>query len=81
MPTLQPRNEAETVRIVRDMNDHGAMTVEVHDSHATRHVVEYASDELRATLRQLPRGSSVPLQLESVGSRANAWRVVEICHR
>jgi hypothetical protein len=81
MPALQSRTQAETVRIVRDMNDHGAMTVEVHDSHATRHVVEYASDELQTTLRQLPSGSSIPLRLEPVGSRANAWRAVDICRR
>ncbi|EJN58960.1 hypothetical protein [Halogranum rubrum] len=79
MPTLQTRGDAATVRITRTMNDHGAMTVEVHDTYATRHVVEYASAELHATLQQLPIGSSIPLELESVGSRANAWRAVRIC--
>lgn len=64
-----------TVAVVRPMNDYGAMTVEVIASNDTRHVVEYASDDLRATLAQLPAGATVPVELERVGGRGNCWRV------
>lgn len=78
MSTLQTRDTTTLVRIVRTMNSHGAMTVETHDTNATRHVVDYASTDLQSTLRQLPEGSSIPLELESAGSRANVWKAVGI---
>jgi hypothetical protein len=68
--------EPTTVAVVRSMNDHGAMTVEATASNDTRHVVEYESDEIRATLAQLPAGATVPLELERVGGRGNCWRAV-----
>ncbi|MFC6726495.1 hypothetical protein ACFQE1_19435, partial [Halobium palmae] len=46
--------EPTTVAVVRPMNDHGAMTVEATASNDTRHVVEYAGDDVRTTLAQLP---------------------------
>ncbi|SDM39265.1 hypothetical protein SAMN04487949_1508 [Halogranum gelatinilyticum] len=78
MGTLQTRDTATLVRITRTMNSHGAMTVETHDTNATRYVVDYADEDLRATLRQLPEGSSIPLTLESAGSRANVWKAIDI---
>ncbi|WP_101298147.1 hypothetical protein [Halegenticoccus soli] len=78
MAAVRQNAEGETVRVVRPMNDHGAMTVEVEERNATRHVVEYATPELESTLRALPAGTSIPLVLEPLGVRANAWRAVEI---
>jgi hypothetical protein len=69
--------DASTVRIVRAMNDHDAMCVEVEETNATRHVVDYENDDLRRTLGALPEGSSLPLRLEPLGDRANVWRAVE----
>lgn len=60
------------------MNEYGAMVVEVDSTHATRHIVEYSSSDLKSTLRQLPSGSSLPLKLEPVGTRANVWRAIDI---
>lgn len=68
----------QSVRVIRQMNDHGAMTVEVVGTNATRHIVEYASPSLRQTLSALPVGATVPLLLEPLGTRANVWRAVRL---
>jgi hypothetical protein len=57
------------------MNDHGTTTVEVTETNETRHLVDYASDSLRATLRSLPEGTTIPVEMTRVGSRSNVWRV------
>lgn len=81
MPELRTRPASTTVEVVRPMNDHGAMTVELVDRNETRHVVECASQSVREALRRLPVGSSIPLELERLGPRANAWRAVDIHRR
>jgi len=60
------------------MNDHDAMCVEVEADNATRHLVDYASDELRRTLEALPEGASLPLRMEPLEDRANVWRAIEL---
>lgn len=65
--------ETVTVEIRRAMNDHGTLTVEVVDTHETRHVVEFA-DDLEETLSKLPRGSTIPLRMVPCGNRSNVWR-------
>ncbi|SEO66210.1 hypothetical protein SAMN04487948_10443 [Halogranum amylolyticum] len=72
------RQHAQTVTIEREMNQYGALTVYVDEENATRHVVEYASEELESTLRELPSGSSVPLVTEPIGTRGNAWRATSL---
>ncbi|SFK80872.1 hypothetical protein SAMN04487950_1198 [Halogranum rubrum] len=76
-PTSQSQN-VQTVTIEREMNEYGALTVHVDGQNATRHIVEYASDELKTILRQLPSGSSVPLTIEPIGTRGNAWRATSL---
>lgn len=70
--------DVRAVRIVWPMNDHGAMTVRVESDKEVRQVVECKSDELRKTLERLPAGTTLPLEMESVGGRGNAWRVVDL---
>ena len=72
-------DDGELVAIRRRMNDHGTMTVEVVASNETRHLVRYGTAQLRETLAALPSGSSVPLRMEKVGTRANVWRASELC--
>ncbi|ELZ34435.1 hypothetical protein C474_01976 [Halogeometricum pallidum JCM 14848] len=60
------------------MNDHGAMTVRVEASNEVRQIVECESDAVKHTLARLPTGATVPLKMESLGSRGNAWRVTEL---
>ncbi len=71
-------NRAVTVTVRRRMNDHGTMTVEVNETNATRHLVEYATPDLRRALAALPVGASVPLMMESAGSRGNVWRATSM---
>jgi hypothetical protein len=59
------------------MNNHGTMTVEVEDNNETRHVSEYAHDELKETLAALPPGTTVPIKMRPVGVRGNVWKAVE----
>jgi hypothetical protein len=70
--------QAQIVTIHREMNEYGALTVHLEGQNATRHIVEYASDELKSTLRELPSGSSVPLVTEPIGTRGNAWRATSL---
>lgn len=77
-PTNPSGAETTTARIEWPMNDHGAMTVRVEASSEVRQVVEYGSDAVKRTLARLPTGATVPLKMESLGSRGNAWRVTEL---
>ncbi|MFC6825329.1 hypothetical protein [Halopelagius fulvigenes] len=70
--------DVRAVRIVWPMNDHGAMTVRVESENEVRQVVECESAEVRKTLERLPAGTTLPLKMESVGMRGNAWRAVEL---
>ncbi|MFC4359529.1 hypothetical protein ACFO0N_16425 [Halobium salinum] len=77
MPLHESRADAEAteVTVVRPMNAHGGMTLE-DASGAQYHVVEYRTTGLRKTLRSLPVGATLPVDLVAVGSRGNAWRAV-----
>lgn len=66
------------VEITRAMNDHGAMTVEVEQTSETRHLVDYASDRVRAVLADLPVGATIPVRMSRVGARSNVWRANEL---
>ncbi|WP_245758409.1 hypothetical protein [Halogeometricum limi] len=57
------------------MNDHETMTVEVETTNETRHLVEYATPDLRRTLEALPSGTTIPVTLSRAGARSNVWRV------
>ena len=76
--TTDPSGAEITARIEWPMNDHGAMTVRVEASNEVRQVVECASGAVEHTLARLPTGATVPLKMESLGSRGNAWRVTEL---
>ncbi|KAB1188260.1 MULTISPECIES: hypothetical protein [Haloferax] len=66
------------VNVRAEMNDHGTMTVEVHETNETRHLVEYESERIRDTLASLPEGTRVPIEMVRVGSRSNVWKVVAL---
>ena len=77
-PTNPSGAETTTARIEWPMNDHGAMTVRVEASNEVRQLVEYESEAIQRTLSRLPADATVPLKMESLGSRGNAWRVTEL---
>ncbi|SDM48519.1 hypothetical protein SAMN04487949_1820 [Halogranum gelatinilyticum] len=76
MTTVAPNPAPRTVTIDRKMNRYGTLTVHVAEENETRHIVEYTSDDLEETLRELPKGASVPLVTEPIGTRGNAWRAL-----
>ncbi|MFC4359396.1 hypothetical protein ACFO0N_15745 [Halobium salinum] len=77
MPESSVRSEEGTVvaKVVRPMNDHRSMTVEVADQHSTRHIVEYDTDRVERTLAALPQGSALRVLMTPIEGRANVWRV------
>ncbi|MFB6130474.1 MAG: hypothetical protein ABEJ28_06610 [Salinigranum sp.] len=81
MTTVAPDSEEEVVTIVRPMNAHGTTTVEVDETNQTRHLVEYAEDELRATLSSLPEGTSLPVAMRRLNCRGNVWEAVSLGSR
>lgn len=75
MPEASVRSEEGTVvaTVVRPMNDHRTMTVEVADRHSTRHIVEYDTDRVEQTLAALPQGSQLRVTMTPIEGRANVW--------
>jgi hypothetical protein len=74
----RPAPAATHVVVRTPMNRHGTVTVEVAETNETRHLVEYASSDVRQTLASLPAGSRIPLTLVRAGARSNVWRVEDI---
>jgi hypothetical protein len=69
------RGETVVASVLRPMNDHGTVTVEITDRHSTRHVVEYETPAVERTLSAMPKGATLRLVMTPIESRANVWRV------
>lgn len=81
-PATNPtQTETTTVHIEWPMNDHGAMTVRVEGSNEVRQLVEFADGNVEGTMAKLPAGASLPVRMESLGTRGNAWRVTGLVGR
>ncbi len=65
------------VTVRRTVNEHGTMTVEVHDSNEYRQIVAFAAD-LRAVFASLPTGTTIPVEMERLHTRGNCWRVTSV---
>ena len=65
--------ETRLVRIEREMNDHGAMTIRLVETGELRTVVEYASPQLRERLKAARVGTELPLQMTHTPGRGNSW--------
>ncbi|SFR69302.1 hypothetical protein [Halogeometricum limi] len=77
-PTNPSQMRTRTARIEWPMNDHGAMTVLVESTNEVRQLVSFEDASVEEALSRLPAGASVPLKMEGVGGRGNAWHVAEI---
>jgi hypothetical protein len=81
-PATNPtQTETTVVRIEWPMNDHGAMTVRVEGSNEVRQLVEFAGESVEETMAKLPAGASVPVRMESLGTRGNVWCVTGLVGR
>ena len=68
--------------IVTDsMNAHGALTVQETDGHATYCVVDYADAKTRERLASLTEGSTIRMEVERTGVRANVWKATKLVAR
>jgi hypothetical protein len=75
--TGDPERVRTVVTVQRSVNEHGTMTVEVHDSNEYRQVVAFAAD-LRMVFADLPEGTTVPVEMERLHTRGNCWRVTSV---
>jgi len=68
--------------VISEQNDHDCTTVRAHPRNETFHVVEYADEDARERVADLPVGSVVKLELSRAGRRSNVWRAesVRIAH-
>lgn len=65
--------------IVTDpMNNHGAVTVQSTEGHATYHIVDYVDTETRERLASLTEGAQVRMSVERAGVRANVWTATKL---
>ena len=75
--TTAAERARDVVTVQRTVNEHGTMTVEVHDSNECRQVVAFAAD-LRAVFADLPEGTTLPVGMERLHARGNCWRVTSV---
>lgn len=68
------RVEGPSVVVVRNLAE--ALTVEVEETHETRHLVEFESTEVEELLHRLPVGSHISLYMERAWGRGNCWRAI-----
>ena len=66
-----PQSNAYTV--ISAQNDHDCTTVRAHPRNETFHVVEYADEDARERVADLPVGSVVKMELSRAGRRSNVW--------
>jgi hypothetical protein len=62
-----------TFTVTSEQNDHECTTVRAHPRNETYHVVDYADDDAREELADLPVGSVVKMKLSRAGRRSNVW--------
>jgi len=64
--------------VISEQNDHNCATVRAHPRNETYHIVEYADDDARQRVADLPPGSVVRMELSRVGRRSNVWRAESV---
>ena len=64
--------------VISEQNDHDCTTVRAHPRNETYHIVEYADDDARQRVADLPVGSVVRMKLSRAGRRSNVWRAESV---
>jgi len=59
--------------VISEQNDHNCTTVRAHPRNETYHIVDYADDDARQRIADLPVGSVVRMELSRAGRRSNVW--------
>ena len=68
----------DTFTIISEQNDHECTTLRAHPRNETYHVVDYADDDARDAVADLPVGSVVKMELSRAGRRSNVWRAESV---
>lgn len=71
-------NDPSSFIVIDSMNDHGAITVQPVDGHATYHVVDYEDGTTHERLASLTEGAQIRMSVERAGVRANVWKAVQL---
>jgi hypothetical protein len=66
-------SKSNAYTVISEQNDHDCTTVRAHPRNETFHVVEYADDDARQRVADLPVGSIVRMELSRAGRRSNVW--------
>jgi hypothetical protein len=66
-------SQSNAYTVISAQNDHDCTTVRAHPRNETYHVVEYADDDARERVADLPVGSVVKMELSRAGRRSNVW--------
>ena len=69
---------SNTYTVISEQNDHDCTTVRAHPRNETFHVVEYADEDARERVGDLPVGSVVKMELSRAGRRSNVWRAESV---
>ncbi|TKX74046.1 hypothetical protein EXE46_10985 [Halorubrum sp. GN11_10-6_MGM] len=66
-------SQSNAYTVISAQNDHDCTTVRAHPRNETYHVVEYADEDARQRVADLPVGSVVKMELSRAGRRSNVW--------
>ncbi|SFR49531.1 MULTISPECIES: hypothetical protein [Halorubrum] len=66
-------SQSNAYTVTSAQNDHDCTTVRAHPRNETFHVVEYADEDARERVADLPVGSVVKMELSRAGRRSNVW--------
>jgi hypothetical protein len=66
-------SQSNAYTVISAQNDHDCTTVRAHPRNETYHVVEYADEDARERVADLPVGSVVKMELSRAGRRSNVW--------
>lgn len=68
----------DTLTVISEQNDHECTTLRAHPRNETYHVVDYADEDARERVADLPVGSVVKMELSRAGRRSNVWRAESV---
>jgi len=66
-------SKSNAYTVISAQNDHECTTVRAHPRNETYHIVDYADEDARECVADLPVGSVVRMELSRAGRRSNVW--------
>jgi len=69
-------SQSNAYTVISAQNDHDCTTVRAHPRNETYHVVDYADEDARERVADLP--VVVKMELSRAGRRSNVWRAESV---